>query len=165
MDLVGGFVAPEDLVVATDGFGGEHQPIGVGIARVGTPGRGDVEGGGALEYHRLAVAAAVQEGVAFRFDLAVIVENRTHHRSGGADAVASSCSQGKLDGFVRFDRGIGRRIHRDDRGGRTSGKADRLGGWRGRDTGVIRAEAGSAVYSVIHNQPSIDRPSSGKDEK
>ena len=68
MDLIGGFVAPEDLVVAADGFGGEHQPIGVGIAGAGPPGRGDVEGGSALLHDSLAVVAAEERGVALGFD-------------------------------------------------------------------------------------------------
>ena len=39
VELIGVLVAPEDLVAGGDGFGGEHLPLRIGIANVGTPGR------------------------------------------------------------------------------------------------------------------------------
>ena len=147
MDLVGGFVAPEDLVVATDGFGGEHQPIGVGIAGVGTPGRGDVEGGSALEHHCLAVAAAVQEGVAFRFDLAVIIENRAGGCCLRADGIAQPWIERNDDGFVRLYFRIGARIDCERGCTGSGGESDETARW-GEATGICIVTAGGACAAA-----------------
>ena len=52
---------------AADGVGGKHEPISVGITRVGAPGGGDIEGLGTLLDDGPAVVAAQERGVAPRF--------------------------------------------------------------------------------------------------
>ena len=160
MEELVGVVAPEDLVGAGAVFSGDHLPFGAVAADRAAPGGADLLARGNAGHHGLhegrAIAAPQQLDVALRFNGGVVVEDRAHHRSRGADAVARACSEGEGDGFIGLDLSISVGSHRDDGGGGAGSKGDRLGGWCGGDPGVIDANGGGAAHGVIYRQGGAD---------
>ena len=86
----------------------------------------------------------------------VVIEDRSHHRSCGADAVFRACGEGEGNGFIGFDLNISSGIDYDRGGGGTCRKGDRLAGGCGVNAGVIVSDGGGASHGVIHRQSGAD---------
>ena len=163
VEKAGGVVAPEDLVDAGDGVSGQRLPLAaVTAGRADTPGGNDLLPPASDFHEGHAIAAPEQLGVALGFQGGVVIEDRAHHRSRGADAVSAACSEGEGNGFIGLNFNISRGIDYDRGGGGVGGKDHRLGGGGGGDSGVIDAQGGGAGHGVIHRQGGCGGACAGK---
>ena len=161
MEVVGGVVAPEDLVNAGDGVSSDHLPLAAVAAHVRPPGGVDLLARGSAELHEgHAIAAPQQLGVALGFNDGVIVEDRAYNRGRGADAVTGASGESEGNGFIGFDHAVRRRIHHDGSGGGSSGEGGCFGGGCCRNAGVIGSQRCSAAHCVVDRESGGNSPAS-----